>query len=201
MLGDVLHLDRVAQVRLVGGVFRHCLLVGDPREGLRDGAALAELLEDAAHHRLDGGEHVLLGDEAHLHVELVELAGGPVGARVLVAEAGRDLEVAVEARHHDQLLELLRRLGQRVELARMQPRWHEKVARPLGRGGRQDRRLELGEALRLHPPAQRGDDPAAQHDVGVQMFAAQVEIAVSEARLLGVILIAEHRHGQLAGLG
>src|SRR5688572_31814158 len=52
--------------------------------------------------------HVLLGDEAHLEVELVELAGRAVGTGVLVAEAGRDLEVAVEARHHDELLELLR---------------------------------------------------------------------------------------------
>ena len=57
-------------------------------------------------------------DEAHLEVELVELARRAVGARVLVAEAGRDLEVAVEAGDHQQLLELLRRLRQRVELAR-----------------------------------------------------------------------------------
>ena len=46
-------------------------------------------------------EHVLLGDVAHLEVELVELAGRTVGAARLVAEAGRNLEVAVETRHHD----------------------------------------------------------------------------------------------------
>ena len=96
------------------------------------GLPLGELLEHAAHHGLDGGEHVLLLDEAHLQVELVELAGRAVGARVLVAEAGRDLEVAVEARDHDQLLELLRRLRQGVELARMHARGHQEVARPLG---------------------------------------------------------------------
>ena len=43
-------------------------------------------------------EHVVLRDEGHLEVELVELAGRAVGARVLVAEARRDLEIAVEAR-------------------------------------------------------------------------------------------------------
>jgi hypothetical protein len=53
-------------------------------------------------------------------------------ARVLVAETGRDLEILVEARDHQKLLELLRRLRQRVELARMQPRGHEEVARPSG---------------------------------------------------------------------
>jgi hypothetical protein len=62
-------------------------------------------------HGLQRGEDVVLGDEAHLQIELVELAGRAVGARILVAEARRDLEIAVEARDHQQLLELLRRLG------------------------------------------------------------------------------------------
>src|SRR5690606_41961485 len=36
--------------------------------------AVGERLEDAAHHRFHRREHVLLGDEAHLQVELVELS-------------------------------------------------------------------------------------------------------------------------------
>ncbi len=104
--------------------------------------------EQAVHHRLDRGEHVLLRHEAHLDVELVELARAAVGARVLVAKAGGDLEVPVEAGDHVELLVLLRRLRQGVELAGMQARRHQEVARTLGRGGGQDRRLELGEALR-----------------------------------------------------
>ena len=79
---------------------------------------LREFLEHAAQHRLDGGEDVVLGDEAHLEIELIEFARRTVGAAVLVAETRRDLEIAVEARHHDQLLELLRRLRQRIELSR-----------------------------------------------------------------------------------
>ena len=137
-------------------------------------------------HRLDGGEHVVLGDEAHLQIELVELAGAAVGARVLVAETGRDLEIAVEARHHDELLELLRRLRQRVELARMQPRRHQEVARAFRRRRGQDRRLEFGEALLDHPPADRRDDLRAQRDVLVQPLAAQIEEAVFEPRLFGI---------------
>ena len=72
--------------------------IGDARELRRHRLAVGELLEHAAQHRLDRREHVLLRDEAHLDVELVELAGRAVGAGVLVAEARRDLEVAVEAR-------------------------------------------------------------------------------------------------------
>src|SRR5437763_12227478 len=42
----------------------------------------------------------------HLEIELVELAGGAVGAGGFVPEAGRDLEIAVKPGHHQQLLEL-----------------------------------------------------------------------------------------------
>ena len=47
---------------------------------------------------LDDGEDLVLRRVGHLDVELVELARRAVGARGLVAEARRDLEVAVEAR-------------------------------------------------------------------------------------------------------
>ena len=197
MLRDVLHLDRVAEVRLVGAVFPHRVRIGDARELLRHALAAAELEEQLAQHRLDRLEHVLLLDEAHLDVELVELAGRAVGAGVLVAEAGRDLEVAVEARDHDELLELLRRLRQGVELAGMQPRRHQKVARALRRGRRQDRRLELEEAGAGHAPADRRDDLRPLQDVAVELVAAKVEEAVFQPRLLRVFGVAEHRQRQL----
>src|SRR5260221_5599450 len=93
--------------------------------------------------RLDGGEDVVLRYEAHFHIELVEFARRAVGARGFVAKTRRDLEIAVEPRHHDELLELLRRLRQGVELSGMQARRHEKVARAFRRRGGQDRRLEF----------------------------------------------------------
>ena len=58
---------------------------------------------------------LLLVEERGLDVDLREL-GLAVGAQVLVAEALDDLVVAVEAGHHQQLLEQLRRLRQREEL-------------------------------------------------------------------------------------
>ena len=54
-------------------------------------------------------EHLLLADEARLHVELHELELA-VGPQVLVAQAAGDLVVAVEAADHAQLLEQLRAL-------------------------------------------------------------------------------------------
>ena len=196
-LAHVLHDDRVAQVGLVGAVFGDRLGIGDERKLRRHRLAVGEFLEHAADHRLDRVEHVLLRDEAHLQIELIELAGRAVGARVLVAEAGRDLEIAVEARHHQQLLELLRRLRQRVELAGMQARRHQEVARAFRRRRRQDRRLEFEEARALHAGADRVDHLRAQHDVVVQVLAAQIEEAVLEPDVLGIFLLAEHRQRQL----
>ena len=140
-----------------------------------------------------------LRDEAHLKIELVELAGRAVGARILVAETRRDLEIAVEARHHDELLELLRRLRQRVKFSRMDARRHQIIARAFRRRGGEDRRLEFEEAARLHAGTQRVDHLAAQHDVGVQLLAAQIEEAVFEPGLFRILLLAEHRHRQFGG--
>src|SRR5215831_6427360 len=175
LVGYVGDHERVAQIRLVRTVFDHRFGVGDQRKFRRYGLAAGKLLEHAAHHRLDRVEYVLLGDETHFQIELVKFTRRTIGARILVAEAGGDLEVAVEARNHDQLLELLRRLRQRVEFSRMQPQRHEIIARALGRGRGQDRRLELEEALLLHAPPDGIDDRTAHHDVSVQPLAAQIE--------------------------
>jgi hypothetical protein len=197
MLGDVLHLDRIAQVRLVGAVLAHRFGVGNARPVLVTDLPSRELLEDAGDHRLHRGEHVLLLDEAHLDVELVELARQAIGARVLVAEAGRDLEVAVEARHHQELLVLLRRLRQRVELAgdgcgsapgsRARPRGSTPSGSASGiRRSPLDFMRWRIESITL----------PRSHDVLVQLLAAQIEEAVFQPRILRVFEIAEHRQRQ-----
>jgi hypothetical protein len=99
-----------------------------------------------AHQCLDAVLDVLLAHEGDLDVELGEF-GLAVGAQVLVAEAARDLVVAVHARHHQDLLEQLRRLRQRVELARVDAARHQIVARAFRRGLGQDRRLDVLEVL------------------------------------------------------
>ena len=199
MFGDVLHHDRVAQVRLVAAVFAQGFRKGNPRPVLCHRLALGKFLEHARDHRLHRREDIVLLDKAHLEVELIELARQTVGARVLVAETRRDLEVAVEARHHQQLLVLLRRLRQRVEFSGMDPRRHQKVPRAFRRGRRQDRGLEFEEALLLHPLAHGIDDRAAGHDVLVQLLATEVEEAVLKPYVFRIFLLAEHRQRQFGG--
>src|SRR5262249_23698911 len=142
--------------------------------------------------RLDPGEHPFLGEERELDVELVELARRSIGSCILLAEARRDLEITVEAGHHQQRFELLRRLWQRVELALVDAAWHEIVAGAFGRTRGENRRLELEETLLLHAPADARDHPGPQHDVGVNLLAAQVEKAISETLVFRNLLRPRH---------
>ena len=178
--GPVGDRELVAQVRLVGAIALHRLAPRDAGERPRH--PLARLVPQRHQHGLDEAEHVLYSDERCLEVDLGEL-GLAVVAQILVAEAARDLEVAVEPRDHEQLLVDLRGLGQRVELPGMYARWHHVVARSLrGRLG-EDRRfdlqeLELGEGA--PGPLQQ---PVAQHEVRLHLGASQVEVTVLEPQL------------------
>ena len=200
-VGDIGDQERIAQIGLVGPEGAHRRPVRDARERQRRDGPVGELGEQPLHHRLDRREHVLLGGERHLEIELVELAGAAVGARVLVAKAGRDLEVAVEAGHHQQLLVLLRRLRQGVELAGMQAGRHQEVAGTLGRARGQDRRLELDEALCLHAPADARDHARAQQDVLLHRLAPQVEEAKAQAGVLRIVALGVDLERQLLRRG
>ena len=112
---EVYELHPEPHVGLVGPEPLHHLVVRVSRErDLGERPVRAGGPGHVDHHRLDEAHHRVLVDEAHLEVELGEL-GLPVAAQVLVAVAARDLEVAVDASDHQQLLELLRALRQRVD--------------------------------------------------------------------------------------
>ena len=182
-------LERVPEVGLVRAVRHHRVAVLDARPRRWRALPLRELGESRPDDVLDDGEDLVLRRVGHLDVELVELAGRAVGARGLVAEARRDLEVLVEARDHQELLEHLRRLRKGVEHAAVDAARHEVVARALGRRGREDRRLELVESLLPHLLAEEADDLAPEDDVVVQLFAAEIEEAVLEAHVLALVCL------------
>ena len=196
VIGDHLHLDRVAQIGLVRAVFQQRFGIGDARPVRIDLAFGVELFEHALQHRLDYSENIFLLDKAHLDIELVEIGGRAVGARVFIAKTRRDLEILVEPADHDQLLELLRRLRQRVEFTRMQARRHEEVARTFRAGGGDDRGLELVEPLVPHPLAHRAHHVGAQDHAVMQVLAAQIEETIGQTGFFGIVLFAEHRQRQ-----
>ena len=162
-----MNFERKAQVWFVRAEPQQGVGVGKTREWRLGHFPVSELAEETKKEFLDHGEDVLLLDKGHLEVELVEFAGGAVGAGVFVTEAGRDLEVAIKAGHHEQLLELLRCLRQRVEAAGVEPARHEVIARALGRAAGENGRLELGKAHVRHAPSDAGDHFRAELNAAV----------------------------------
>ena len=171
------------QVGVVHAEARHRLLVGE------DGEAIVAQLqaEDLGPQRLDEAlgdlDDGLARGEAHLEVDLGEL-GLPVGAEVLVAEALDDLEVAVEAGDHQELLEDLRALGEGVPLAGVDPAGDEVVAGALGRRAVEHRGLDLDEAEAVEELARSQGDLVADEQVALQRRAPQIEVAVRQPHLL-----------------
>mmetsp|Transcript_59429 Transcript_59429/g.140492 ORF Transcript_59429/g.140492 Transcript_59429/m.140492 type:complete len:270 (-) Transcript_59429:3023-3832(-) len=143
-----------------------------------------------ADHALEHRADFLLGEEAGLDIDLREL-GLAVSAQVLVAEALGDLVVAVEARHHQQLLEQLGRLRQREEVAVVHAAGHEVVACALGRALGEHRRLDVDEAVLVQEFAHLHRHLVAQHQVVLHVGAAQVQHAVGQARGLGQVVVVE----------
>ena len=199
-VAQVDQLQTIAQVGLVRAVAIDRLGVGQPREGRDQALMRHDLVNQLDKQPLDQLHHVLLLDEAHLHIELGEL-GLAVGAQILVAEAARDLEVLIVAGDHQQLLELLRRLRQRVELAGVDAAGHQVIARALGRGLDQDRRLDLQEAFAIEEIADELDHAVAQDQVLLHALAPQIEVAILQAQhLVLAALFADIQRRRLGGV-
>ena len=62
--------------------------------------------KDAREQALDELEQLVFGWKGHLHVDLRELRLS-VGPQILIAETARNLDIPVEPRHHENLLEEL----------------------------------------------------------------------------------------------
>src|SRR4029079_1113546 len=191
---QILQLHARAQVRLVAAEPRHRLGVRHAAERLRRVAPYER--HQAPHQRLEDREDEVLGGEGNLEVHLRELRLS-IGAQILVAEALRDLEVAIHARDHQDLLEDLRRLRQREELAGVHAARHQVVARPFGRRLGEDRRLDLEEALLVEVLPHRERRLVAQDHVLLDPRTPQIEIAVAQPHLLGDlrVLVDRERRG------
>ncbi len=176
-IGEVRELHPETRVGLVGAVAVHRLGPGHRGDlgERRAGDGLDRRAHGPGHHLL----HVRLTGEAHLHVVLHELEL-PVAAQVLVTQATRDLEVAVQAAHHEELLEQLRALRERVEVARAEARRHHEVACALRRRRDEHRRLDLDEVALGHRRPERGVHGRAEAQVVLHRRAPQVEVAVPE---------------------
>ena len=185
LVGHILNFQVDTQVGLVGAVALHGLFIRNmPEGGLGHPLILAEFLKDRHQHRLQCVQHVLLRGEGHFHIQLIELAGSPVGPGILVPEAGGDLEILVKSGGHQQLLELLGSLGQGIKLAGMVPGRHQVIPCALRRGGGQDGGGNFQEALLGHQLTEPGHHVAPQDDVLFHRRVPQIQEPVLEPGVL-----------------
>ena len=173
--------------------------VGEARERRDDLQVGPHLAHQRREQLLEELEDVFLRREAHLQVELREL-GLAVGAQVLVAQAARDLEVALEAGDHQELLVLLRRLRQRVEACRGWRRLGTRKSRaPSG-----VLLVRIGVSISTKP---RSDEEAPDERRSTwwrtrrllrHPLAAQVQVAVAQAEQLLHLGLLVDREGRRA---
>ena len=170
-------LHAVAGVGPIGAEAIHGLMPGEAREGPGqinpfDG------LPDAGDQGFVELEDLLLIHEAHLDVQLGEFRLA-IGPEVFIAEAAGHLVVALDAAHHQELLEQLGGLGQGKPFAAANPRRHQVVAGALRGGAGEDGGFHLDEALVLQVAAGGLDGLGPQPQVAVHALAAQIQIAVA----------------------
>ena len=196
-IGQVRHFQSEAEVGLVAREAVHRLLVAQTRERRDDAFSRHELRQHRRIEVLDEAQHVVLLDEAHLEVELGVL-GLSVGPGVLVPEAAGDLEVLVHARDHEELLELLRRLGQGVELPRIEAAGNEVVPGAFRSALDQDGGLDLEETAFVQEVPDVLDHPVPKHDSLLHAGTAKVDVPVLQTQeLVHLRVIANLEWGRL----
>src|SRR5258708_26451682 len=80
--------------------------------------------DEVDHQSLNQRHHVVFRHKGHFQVQLGKFRLA-VRALIFVAETACYLEVAIHTSHHQQLLQLLRRLWRRIELACIDSAWGE----------------------------------------------------------------------------
>ncbi len=181
MFGHVVQFHAETQVGFIRAVQTYRITIFHPPE--------RSLYSDARHgagphhHLLDDAKNSVLGGKRNFQVQLREF-GLAVGAQIFIAKTFNDLEVAVHPANHQDLLENLRRLRQRVKLAGMYAAGNQIIARALGRRAREHGRFDFVEAHFVHGLADFEDDAMPQRKILPRARAAQIEIAVVQARLL-----------------
>ena len=141
-----------------------------------------------ASHILEEVDNIILVNEGHLAVDLSELRL-TVSTQVLVAETFCNLEVAVEATNHEQLLQSLRTLRKSVELSGVHARRHNKVACALRCGTDEDRSLYLDEVLRVEEVADKDCHAVTQLKILAHCRTAQVEVAILHTDIVATVSI------------
>ena len=205
IVGQLDELVAESQIRLVGTVLVHRILPRDARQRKLDviTAGLPNRLDDLLGHRDD----ILLVDIAHFHIELRELRLA-VSAEVLITVAACELIVAFDAADHEQLLEQLGALRQRIPRTRHQTGRYKEVASAFRGGLDEGRGFHLGEVHVFQRVARSLRHVGTQLQVALHLRTTQIKIPVFQAHVLARQLVlglvlerSGHLERQGVGLG
>ena len=133
-------------VGLVGTETTHGFAPRQAQEGGIAQVVSADFLKEMFGHLFKERDDVVLLNERHLAVDLRELRLA-IGTQVFITKALDNLEIAVHSRNHQELLQRLRALGQRVELTGIHAGRHDEVACAFGSGPDKNWRFYLQEAF------------------------------------------------------
>jgi len=175
-------LETEARVGFVDAITVHRILVGETREW-RGEVLIKDVLPDFLEHAFEERVDAFAVDEGNLDVDLGELHLA-IGAEIFVAEAAGDLEIFFDAGDHEDLLELLGRLGERVKLAGVNAGRHEVFAGTFGCALEERGRLDLVETLGVEVIAHGLGGAMAHLEILAHLRPAQVEVAVGQAKVL-----------------
>ena len=179
---NVLHCQIDPQIRFVASVGFHRLEIRDPPERRRGCRMIPAILgKNRRQHFFQYRKHVFLCSESHFHIQLVKLTRAPVSTGIFVTEARSNLKIAVKPAGHQQLLELLRSLRQRIEHTGMFAGRDQIVTRTFRGGRSQDRCGNFQESLLCHSLPQFCNHIAPENDVLLHFWISQVQIPVFQA--------------------
>ena len=128
-------------------------------------------------------ENILHIHKGHFQVDLGEFRL-TVSTEILVTEAACDLDIAVHARNHQQLLVDLRRLGQGIEFAVMHTGRDQIVSRTFRCGLHHHRRFDLDEVVGIEVLSGSQCNLVAHNQIVLQRRTAQIQIAVFQTQFL-----------------
>ena len=193
------------QIRLVGTVLIHGFLPSDALNRQLDFISCG--LPDGSDDLFSHSHHIFLIHECHFHIKLGELRLA-VGTEVLITVATCQLVVAFHARDHEQLLEQLRGLRQRVPGTRHQTGRHHEIAGTLRRGLDHGWSFDLFEAHLLQSVACGLRHLGTQLQIALHGRTTQIEITILETNFLTRQLVLRlvlqsggHLERQRIGLG
>ena len=104
--------------------------------------------------------------------------------QILITEAAYDLKILFKAGNHKELLKDLRRLRQCIELPCIEAAWHEKITRPLGCALAEHRCLNLQKSIAVEEVAHQFRHAVTQDHIRLHLWAAQIEITVTQTNHL-----------------